>query len=134
MKRLLLIASTLITLVACNDVDQAQIDEEERIMGEWTTLDSNRNIRTDFTFREDKTYESTIHDETEIRENGSWSISSSVLSRNPSKCYRGADVVSCSNRNDGQIEWTSDGFVLKVHKFDYELDIDTTYVMEFIAK
>lgn len=131
MKKLILSATAILTLMACNGVDPEEIDNKSRLYGEWTTLDESRDIRTNVIFREDLTYESTIKSDPEIRENGTWDMNGSTLMRDPSKCYAGASVTTCSNRNDGEISFTEDGFDISVHKVDFELNIDTTYVISY---
>lgn len=126
-----LILLTILTFIACNDTLSEGERLEERLYGEWVTLDTARDIRTEIIFREDKSYESTIFTESEIRENGTWSVDDNTLTRFPAKCYSGPEVTTCSNRNPGEIEFVQEGFLLKIRKIDFELGIDSLFVQTY---
>lgn len=128
---ILLIFMTIFSFIACNDTLSAGEKFEERLYGEWATLDTARDIRTEIIFREDKSYESTIFADSEIRENGTWSVEGNTLNRLPQKCYSGPEVTTCSNRNPGEIEFVTEGFLLKIRKIDFELGIDSLFVQTY---
>lgn len=134
MKKLLLSAVALMAMIGCEPVAVPGEDSKDQLYGEWTTLDQERDVRTDILFRDDLTYESTIQTDPEIRENGTWDLQGEILVREPSKCYVGASSTTCSNRNNGNINFTEDGFEIEIHKVDYELNIDTTYVIVYESK